>query len=140
MALNWIHESTPAWDAGKENIVGGAPDGIFHLDNYKSGGMIPGDWWHVERDDKIVGYGWMDANFGDAEILLAVDPDAQSKGIGAFILEQLGNEAARHGLNYLYNVVSPQHPRREALTRWLGKHGFERSHDDESLRRRVQES
>ena len=102
--------------------------------------MIPGDWWHVEEDGQVVGFGWMDANFGDAEVLLAVAPEAQSKGVGGFIVEQLAREAASHGLNYMYNVVNPQHPRREAVTAWLGKHGFEPSHDDESLRRRVREA
>jgi N-acetylglutamate synthase-like GNAT family acetyltransferase len=137
MALDWIHETAPSWDAGKESIIGTAAEGIFRLDNYRSSDVIPGDWWHVEREGKIVGYGWMDANFGDAEVLLAVAPDAQGDGVGTFILEQLAKEAATHGLNYMYNVVNPQHPRREAVTGWLSKHGFERSHDDESLRRRV---
>lgn len=140
MAFDWIHEATPSWDAGKDRIIGGAPEGIFRLDNYKAQGIIPGEWWRVERDGRVVGYGWMDANFGDAEILLAVDPAAQGVGVGAFILEQLAQEAARHGLNYMYNVVSSRHPRRDAVTRWLIEQGFERSHDDESLRRRVRGS
>jgi len=137
MALDWIHEPTPTWDSGKEGIIGAAADGIFRLDNYKVGDVIPGDWWHVDRDGQTVGYGWMDENFGDAQILLAVDPAARGQGVGGFIVDHLAKEAAAQGVNYMYNVVSPQHPRREAVTRWLGKHGFERSHDDESLRRRV---
>jgi GNAT superfamily N-acetyltransferase len=137
MSYQWIHESTPEWDDTKETIIGGAPDGIFHLDNYRTGSVIPGEWWHVEADGEIVGYGWMDANFGDAEILLAVAPDRQGKGVGAFILERLEREASRHGLNYMYNVVAPSHPDRDGITAWLSARGFERSHDDESLKRRV---
>ena len=91
---------------------------------------------HTE-DGAVVGYGWMDATWGDAEILLVVDPARQKRGAGGFILENLEREAARHGLNYMYNVVPPTHPDREGITKWLSSRGFVRSHDDESLRRRV---
>ena len=73
----------------------------------------------------------------DAEILLAVDPEHRRAGVGTFILNQLEKEAATRGLNYLYNVVRPEHPDREGITAWLGKRGFARSHDDETLRRPV---
>ena len=43
MSMNWVHESTPTWDDAKEKIIGKAPEGIFRLDNYRGGDMIPGD-------------------------------------------------------------------------------------------------
>ena len=79
----------------------------------------------------------MDATWGDAQILLAVAPKQQGRGVGEFILEHLELEAAGHGLNYLYNVVAPSHPERESVSNWLRSRGFEPAHDDESLRRRV---
>ena len=140
MSLVWMHESPPHWDETKDAIIGGAPQGIFNLTNYRVGDVIPGDWWRVEDDGSVVGYGWMDANWGDAEILLAVEPQTQKRGIGTFILDHLEREAAKRGLNYLYNVVTPAHPDRDGISKWLGGRGFARSHDDESLRRRVRPS
>jgi N-acetylglutamate synthase-like GNAT family acetyltransferase len=57
--------------------------------------------------------------------------------VGTFILNQLEREAATRGLNYLYNVVATTHPDRDGTAKWLAKRGFEPSHDEESLRRRV---
>ena len=135
--MEWIHEDAPEWDEDKDAIVGGAPDGVFRLENYRKGGVIPGEWWRVEDRGSVVGYGWMDATWGDAQILLAVAPKQQGRGVGEFILEHLELEAAGHGLNYLYNVVAPSHPERESVSNWLRSRGFEPAHDDESLRRRV---
>jgi N-acetylglutamate synthase-like GNAT family acetyltransferase len=136
MSLEWKAENPPRWDAGKQRIVGEAPEGVFHLPSYAEGDLIAGDWWRVERDGETVGYGWMDCVWGDAEILLAVDDGARGSGVGSFILEHLEREAAAHGLNYMFNVVRPNHPDRETVTRWLEAREFARS-DDESLRRRV---
>ena len=79
----------------------------------------------------------MDTTWGDAEILLAVAPGRQGKGVGSFILDHLDREASARGLNYMYNVVRTSHPDREGITAWLGKRGFARSHDDNLLRRPV---
>ena len=81
MGLTWIRESPPYWDESKAEIVGGAPAGIFPISDRKVGELLPGDWWRVERDGKVAGYGWMDTTFGgDAEILLAVHPAMQGRG------------------------------------------------------------
>ena len=80
MTLRWIRETPAHWDANKARIVGGAPPGIFDT-RYKTckiGELVPGEWWRVEDDAAVVGYGWLDVVWGDAEILLATDPSAQS--------------------------------------------------------------
>lgn len=137
MAMKWIAENPPHWDETKQQLIGGAPAGIFDFGAHQPGELIPGEWWRVEDDDGIAGYGWMDCTWGDAEILLAVAPGRQGAGVGSFILDQLEREAAGHGLNYLYNFVRPTHPDRAGITAWLGKRGFERSHDDDLLKRPV---
>lgn len=137
MRLSWVHESPPYWDAGKVEVVGGAPAGIFRVEQYASGALLPGDWWRVEDDGSVVGYGWMDHTWGDAEILLAVAAGQQGRGIGAFILDHLEDEAAAQGLNYLYNVVPTTRPDRARLVRWLEARGFAQSHDADLWRRRV---
>ena len=137
MDFEWIHESAPRWDGEKDRIIGGAAPGIFALDNYRAGDVIPGEWWRVAERGETLGYGWMDATWGDAEILLAVAPGARGRGVGGFILDHLEQEAARRGLNYLYNVVPETHPERERVTAWLRGRGFAPAHDGESLRRRV---
>ena len=137
MGFEWIHENPAHWDESKAKIIGGAPDGIFQLGEHRFGELVANEWWRVESDGAVVGYGWMDCTWGDAEILLAVAPDRRGAGVGTFILDQLENEAATRGLNYLYNVVRPTHPDRAGITAWLTKRRFARSHDDELLRRSV---
>jgi GNAT superfamily N-acetyltransferase len=135
MNLAWTHEPTPRWDADKARIVGGAERGIFddRLRARTAGELVPGDWWRVEDDGRVVGYGWLDANWGDAEILLAVDREHAKSGVGSFILEHLHDEAARRGLNYLTNIVRPTHPHGAAITAWLQKRGFVASDDGRLL-------
>lgn len=122
--LRWIPENPPSWDDGKARIVGGVDDGIFDFSSLSAGDLVPGEWWRVERDGGVIGFGWMDTTWGDAEITLAVDPGARAGGVGTFILDRLEREAAQRGLNYLYNTVRPTHPQREAVTRWLEARRF----------------
>jgi len=138
MGLEWIHENPPRWDDDKQRIVGGAPAGSLPTMDHRPGMLIPGEWWRVESDGRTVGYGWMDTvMWGDAEILLAVAPEARERGIGSFIVEQLAREAADRGLRYMYNVVPADHPDHDAMARWLAARGFEKAHEDDRRMRRV---
>ena len=137
MALSWSHESPAIWNEDKQRIIGGAPPGVFSLGPFRTGDVVPGDWWHVEEAGRVVGYGWMDHSWGDAEVLLAVDPARQAGGVGTFILDRLEDEAAGRGINYLYNVVPDAHPDKPGLTRWLQRRGFTASHEGGLLRRAV---
>ena len=136
MTLRWIRETPAHWDAGKARIVGGASPGIFdsRLKSCRAGDLVSGEWWRVEDEGRTVGYGWLDVVWGDAEILLATDPEAHGRGVGTFILERLDEEARSRGLSYLYNLVRPTHPRGAALTAWLEKRGFHGSEDGRLLR------
>ena len=49
MSFKWVHEDAPRWDEAKDTIIGQAPEGIFHLGNYRVGDVIPGEWWRVEE-------------------------------------------------------------------------------------------
>lgn len=124
MSLAWIRESPPSWDREKAAILGAAPAGVFDFSRYRPGDLLPGDWWRVDRDREIAGYGWLDCNWGDGEILLAVAPRFQRHGIGGFILDALQKEAQVRGIYYLHNVVPAGHPDRAGLHRWLEAHGF----------------
>jgi ribosomal protein S18 acetylase RimI-like enzyme len=138
MALKWIHESPAKWDEGKEAIVGESPEGIFdrRYSELTIGELVPGEWWRVEDSGVVVGYGWLDLVWGDAEILLATAPSARNRGVGSFILTELENEARHRGVNYIYNVVRPTHPSGKEVTDWLLARGFELSKDG-SLTRSV---
>jgi GNAT superfamily N-acetyltransferase len=129
--LKWVREESPRWDARKAQIVGGAPAGVFdsRYRALREGDLVPADWWRVEDGKKTVGYGWLDVCWGDAEILLAVDPEARARGVGAFILGKLRDEARQRGLNYLTNLVRPTHPEAAKVTAWLQKRGFGPSDD-----------
>lgn len=135
--MKWTHETAATWDADKQRIVGGAPAGTFdtRLTGASENELLPGDWFRAEDDSgKVVGYGWMDVLWGDAEILLATDPERQGEGIGSYVLDHLEEEARKQGLNYLTNVVRPTNPRADHVRRWLEKRGFERTEDGRLLR------
>jgi len=136
MSLAWIHEDPPKWDDPKARIIEAAPRGAFALSGYRPGDLLPGEWFRVEEEGKIVGYGWMDTTWGDAEVLLAVDASSHRRGVGTFILDRLEDEAAKRGLNYLYNAVRESHPERSRVSRWLQDHDFQESGDG-LLKRRV---
>ncbi len=130
----WTREPQPArWDNNKSRIIGRAGDGVFGEHRYhdlKDGDLVGGSWWRVEDPSanggkgQVIAYGWMDVNWGDAEILLATDRDYRQQGIGTFVMERLKREALARGLRYLTNVVYPTHPEKERLSAWLEKRGF----------------
>ncbi len=126
MGLSWIRENPPIWDGDKRRIILGANEGVFDetYGHLSDGAIVPGEWWRVESEGETVGYGWLDAVFGNAEILLATDPERRGQGIGSFIIERLDAEARSRGLNYLYNVVQKTHPAPDELKRWLEARGF----------------
>ena len=49
------------------------PEGVFPGLARSRGEPLSSDWWRVERDGRVVAYGWLDDVWGDAEILLAVE-------------------------------------------------------------------
>ncbi len=130
-SLEWIHETVAHWDADKARIVGGAQPGTLPsgITAHAEGDVLPDDWWRVEENGTCVGYGRMDVTWGDAEILLVVEPSAQGHGVGSFILEQLEQEARARGLNYLYNQVHPEHPAQDEITAWLQHRSFSQTED-----------
>jgi N-acetylglutamate synthase-like GNAT family acetyltransferase len=136
VSLRWVHEEDPRWDADRERVFATVPDGIFRAASRSTGERLGSDWWRVERDGHVVGYGWLDDVWGDAEILLAVEQGARGSGVGGFALAQLEHEAAGRGLNYVVNVVRETHPERDAVTAWFVAHGFTGT-EDGRLRKRV---
>lgn len=136
MTLRWLEENPAYWDQDKARIIGGAPAGAFdaRYQRCQPGALLPGTWWRAEDDGRPVGYGWLDVVWGDAEILLATEPEGQGRGVGTFVLEQLEAEARQRGLNYLYNVVRPAHPQRVEITAWLVRRGFHECQDGSLVR------
>ena len=139
MPFTWIREPSACWDANKQRIIAGARPGVFDT-RYREcchGDPVPGDWWRVEdaQADRVVGYGWLDVVWGDAEILLATDPELRGRGIGSFILSQLDREASLRGLGYIYNTVRPTHPDEHAVKAWLTSRGFQEKEDGRLVRR-----
>ncbi|RFU21530.1 GNAT family N-acetyltransferase [Geodermatophilus marinus] len=134
--LQWVRDGDPRWDADRERVFAGVPEGVFRTEARRPGERLPGDWWRAEDAGRVVGYGWLDDVWGDAEILLAVEDGARGRGVGAFVLARLEEEAAARGLNYVVNVVRDTHPDRDRVTAWFRARGF--AADDEGrLRKRV---
>ena len=136
MSLKWVRESPAQWDADKARVVGGAAPGVFDpaFADRAEGEVLPSDWWRVEADGRTVAYGWMDVTWGDAEILLVVEPEMRGSGVGTFILDHLEEEAYTRGLRYLYNVVPDRHPRHDEVKGWLESRRFHGSDDGKLLR------
>ena len=135
--LSWQHERQPIWDADKQRVIGAAEPGALTTIDYSPGDALPGDWWSVAQPDgRVVGYGWMEVNWGEAEILLAVDRSCRGTGVGSFVLANLERAAAARGLNYVYNTVPASHPHAEVVGDWLGVRGY-RDTGDGLLRKQV---
>ena len=135
MTLSWARDERPTWDADKARVIGGAPEGAFVIP-FHDGDALPGEWFVARDGDRVVGYGRLDIGWGgDAEILLAVDPERQESGVGSFVLARLEDEAAARGINYVYNTIR-QHEGRELVHDWLVVRGF-RGDLDGDLRKRV---
>jgi GNAT superfamily N-acetyltransferase len=97
---------------------------------------VADEWWQVTGDDgQVAGYGWLDSEWGDAQITFWVNPARRDAGVGEFILDRLEDEAAARGLNYIYNVVPASHPDPDWITGWLTRRGFVPGTGD--LRRQV---
>src|SRR3954468_16061203 len=134
--LSWVHDDDPRWDEDRRRVFAGVAEGVFRTEGRQPGAPLSSDWWRAERDGRVVGYGWLDDVWGDAEILLAVDEGARRAGVGSFLVEHLEREAAARGLNYVVNVVRETHPERDAVTAWFEAHGFAPA-EDGRLRKRV---
>lgn len=135
--LDWVAEPQPAhWDEHKARVIGKEATGVFSKQyvGFKAGDVIPGTWFRVESEGEVVGYGWMDLNWGEAEILLATSPEARGRGVGSYTLEKLRDEAERCGMKYVTNVVRETHPEKVRVVQWLEKRGFGAGEDGRLFR------
>lgn len=129
--MQWIHETPPRWDADKARLLAAAPPGSLPASvqaqalERPAGTPLAGDWWRVDLEGAVVGYGWMDIVWGDGEVLLVVDPQAQGSGVGSFIMERLAEEAAARGIRYIHNALQEEHPQRTAVAQWLTDRRFQ---------------
>jgi N-acetylglutamate synthase-like GNAT family acetyltransferase len=134
--LRWVKDDDPRWDADRRRVFATVPEGVFSTVQRAEGEALTSDWWRVVQDERVVGYGWLDDVWGDAEILLAVEESARGSGVGAFALAHLEDEAAARGLNYVVNVVRDTHPQRERVGAWFRARGFTGT-EDGRLRKQV---
>ena len=136
--LTWIREDGPRWDADKQRLFGPAELAATALTPPEPGAPVADEWWHVtDSSGAVVGYGWLDTEWGDAEVTFLVAAGRRGAGIGEFIVDHLEAEAAARGLNYIYNVVPATSPDPAWITAWLVARGFVAGDGD--LRRRVRE-
>ena len=136
-ALHWVREDAPRWDEHKQAAFGEVELRSVGLEAPAPGAAVADEWWRVTDDaGTVLGYGWLDSEWGDAQISFLVVPGHRGAGVGEFVVAQLEREAAARGLNYVYNEVPATHPDRGWMTAWLVRHGFDSSPDG-TLRRRV---
>ena len=66
MTLHWTKEDTPRWDADKQRLFGPDELAAAGFDEPAPGAAIADEWWRVTDDGIVVGYGWLDSEWGDA--------------------------------------------------------------------------
>ena len=108
--MEWVRETPARWDEAKAAVLGELSPELFGLGRPAAGDPLADEWWRVEQDGEVLGYGRLDDTWGDAEVLLLVTPDRRASGIGSFILTHLEREATARHVNYIYNVVPQRHP------------------------------
>jgi len=137
--VEWVRETPARWDRTKAAVLGELSPELFGLGRPTDGDPLADEWWRVERDGEVLGYGRLDETWGDAEVLMLVAPVQRASGIGSFILANLEAEATARHVNYIYNVVPQRHPDPESVTHFLTARGFELT-DVGELRKRVTRS
>ncbi len=136
MGWTWVKEATPVWDADKQRLFGPPDLAAVGMAPPDPGQALADEWWRVVDDrGDVVGYGWLDTEWGDAQITFLVAADRRGLGVGEYVLDRLEDEAAARGVNYIYNVVPASHPDPAWMTYWLELHGFYPGTGD--LRRQV---
>lgn len=137
MNLGWTKQNRPRWDEDKDRLFGDADLAAVGLAARPAvGDAIADEWWEVRSGDEVVGYGWLDSEWGDAQITFFVAADHRGAGVGAFIVERLADEARERGLMVTYNVVPSTHPEPAVVSAWLRKRGFTDAGEGE-LRKQV---
>ncbi len=133
---DWIREPFPVRrNDAMARILGSIPPGSLSL---PEGDLLPGDWWRLESNGEVVGYGWMDVTWGDAQVMIAVSADHRKAGHGATIVDHLAKEAHQRGLAYLFNTIPADHPDPDGVRAFLERQGFVSSGlEKRLLRRRV---
>jgi GNAT superfamily N-acetyltransferase len=138
VTLHWNKEDAPRWDADKQRLFGDGELAAVGVDRPNDDVPLADEWWRVTDDaGTVLGYGWLDSEWGDAQITFLVGAAHRGAGVGEFILDRLEQEAGKRGLNYIYNVVPATHPDPAWMTHWLTLHGFVAGTGD--LRRRVRD-
>ncbi len=137
MTLAWHKDDDPHWDADRGRLFGDTELASVGMQRPPDGEFVADEWWRVtDGAGDLVGYGWLDSEWGDAQISFLVAPERRGQGIGEFVVDRLEEEARSRGLNYIYNVVPDTHPDRTWMTHWLSLHGFHDAGRGE-LRRQV---
>jgi N-acetylglutamate synthase-like GNAT family acetyltransferase len=131
MTREWIREAPAYWDERKAAMFEDLDPNLFGIRATEAGSPIGDEWWRVEGDGEVLGYGRLDESWGDAEVLVVVSPAVRRTGVGAFILDRLAGEADARHLNYVYNVVPRKHPYARDVERWLIASGFTEAGDGE---------
>jgi len=101
--LGWTKEDAPRWDADKQRLFTTEALAAVGMEAPQAGYAIADEWWQVTNDGgDVVGYGWLDTEWGNAQIALLVGDGHRGRGIGDFILRQL---ASRRGPVYARRCV-----------------------------------
>lgn len=136
---SWTKENRPRWDADKDGLFTDADLAAVGFGERPAvGDAIADEWWvvRVPDDDAVAGYGWLDSEWGDAQITFFVAAAHRRSGLGSAIVDRLAGEARERGLSIVYNVVPQTHPAPAVVTAWLEARGFTDAGEGE-LRKKV---
>ncbi len=127
MTATWTKQNRPRWDADKDRLF--SDDDLAAVGfgaRPAAGDAIADEWWEVRvaDDADVAGYGWLDSEWGDAQITFFVAEAHRRSGLGSFVVDRLAGEAHERGLSVIYNVVPKSHPELAVITAWLEARGF----------------
>lgn len=121
----WQKEENPIWDQDKERIFNTAHEGCYSFKNIEVGTKLRGNWWVLSsKENKKIGYGWINESNNDAEISVIVNKKYRDKNFGSKILNHLETEALDLGCSESVAVVRNEHPFPRKIFKWLIESGY----------------
>lgn len=121
----WEWEIDAVWDRNKEHVISNHCDAFNITVGIEIGGELPSVWGHLRnKNNRILGYGWIDLYDDCPEISIVIEDVFQAKGIGKQILKMLVDDVKKRGYTFVRATVKRTNVSAREVVVWLCKNGF----------------